>query len=220
MILEPIRILLADDHPFFRDGVRVLLGSVPDTEVVGEAGTGEEAATLAEELQPDVVLMDLNMPVVGGIEATRCIRHTSPHIGVLVLTMYEDDDSVFSAMRAGARGYLLKGANQAELLRAVRAVAGGEVVFGAGIAQRVMGYFAGPRPTVPWQAFPALTDREREILALIAQGYTNAQIVDRLFLSPKTVRNHITNIFSKLQVADRTEAIARAREAGLGENSR
>ncbi len=134
MTLEPIRILLADDHPFFRDGVGVLLGSVPDTDVVGEAGTGEEAVTLGEELQPDVVLMDLNMPVVRGIEATRRILHTSPHVGVLVLTMYEDDDSVFSAMRAGARGYLLKGANQAQLLRAVRAVAGGEVVFGAGIA--------------------------------------------------------------------------------------
>ncbi len=134
--------------------------------------------------------------------------------------MYEDDDSLFSAMRAGARGYLLKGANQVELLRAIRGVAAGEVIFGAGIAQRVMGYFAAPRPAVPWQAFPDLTDREREILGLIARGDSNAEIVQRLTLSPKTVRNHISNIFSKLQVADRTEAISRAREAGLGQDSR
>lgn len=157
------------------------------------------------------------MPGSDGIEATRQILHTSPHIKVLVLTMYEDDTSVFAALRAGACGYLLKGANQAELLRALRAVASGEVIFGAGIAQRVLGYFAAPRPAaVPWQAFPDLTDREREILSLIAHGRSNAQIAERLCLSPKTVRNHITNIFSKLQVADRAEAIMRAQEAGLG----
>lgn len=218
--METIRILLADDHPFFRDGVRVLLDSVADTEVVGEAETGEQAIALAASLQPDVVLMDLNMPGANGIEATRRILHASPHIHVLVVTMYEDDDSVFSAMRAGARGYLLKGANQVELLRGIRGVAAGEVIFGAGIAQRVMGYFAAPRPAVPWQAFPDLTDREREILGLIAHGHNNAEIGQRLVLSPKTVRNHISNIFSKLQVADRTEAISRAREAGLGNDCR
>ncbi len=215
--MDPIRILLADDHPFFRDGVRLLLDSVEDTEVVGEAGSGEEAVELAVTLQPDVVLMDINMPGMGGIEATRRILHTSPHINVLVVTMYEDDDSVFTALRAGARGYLLKGANQVELLRAIRAVHGGEVIFGAGIAQRVMGYFSAPRPSVPWQAFPDLTDREREILGLITQGHGNAEIGQQLVLSPKTVRNHISNIFSKLQVADRAQAIARAREAGLGQ---
>ena len=216
MIMDHIRVLLADDHPFFRDGVRLLLQSLPDTEVVGEVGTGDEVVEQALTLQPDVILMDINMPGTNGIEATRRVLQASPHIGVLVLTMYEDDDSVFAAMRAGARGYLLKGANQAELLRAVRAVAGGEVIFGAGIAQRVLGYFGGMRPTVPWQPFPDLTDREREVLSLIAQGYRNADIGERLVLSPKTVRNHISNIFDKLQVADRTEAIIRARQAGLG----
>ncbi len=217
--MDTIRILLADDHPFFRDGVRVLLDSVADTEVVGEAGSGEQAIELAAALQPDVVLMDINMPDTNGIEATRRILDTSPHVAVLMVTMYEDDDSVFSAIRAGARGYLLKGANQVELLRAIRAVHGGEVIFAAGIARRVMSYFAAPKPSVPWQPFPDLTDREREILGLIAQGYDNAELVRRLVLSPKTVRNHISNIFSKLQVADRAEAIARAHEAGLGRGS-
>ena len=213
---EPIRIIVADDHRFFRDGIRLLLDAMPDTEVVGEAGTGEEAIALAETLQPDVILMDLNMPGVGGIEAARRIVTTSPHVGVLVVTMYEDDDSVFAAMRAGARGYLLKGADEAELLGAIRAVARGEAIFGPAIARRLMGYFAGPRMTTLWQAFPGLTDREREVLTRIAQSRSNAEIAAELFLSPKTVRNHISNIFSKLQVADRAEAIARARAAGLG----
>jgi len=217
--VDTIRILLADDHPFFRDGVRVLLDSVADTEVVGEVGSGQEAIELAAALQPDVILMDINMPGTNGIEATRRILDTSPHVAVLMVTMYEDDDSVFSAIRAGARGYLLKGANQVELLRAIRAVHGGEVIFAAGIARRVMAYFAAPKPAVPWQPFPDLTDREREILGLIAQGHDNAELVRRLVLSPKTVRNHISNIFSKLQVADRAEAIARAHEAGLGRSS-
>ena len=214
--MNPLRILLADDHPFFRDGVRVLLDSIDEIQVVAEVSTGEEAIARTAEVQPDLVLMDLNMPGTGGIEATRRILHSSPRVRVLVLTMYEDDDSVFSALRAGACGYLLKGANQAELLRAIRAVAAGEVIFGAGIAERVLGYFAAPRPTVPWQPFPDLTDREREILGLIAQGRGNAEITNQLVLSPKTVRNHITNIFSKLQVVDRAEAILRAREAGMG----
>jgi DNA-binding NarL/FixJ family response regulator len=213
---EPIRIILADDHRFFRDGVRLLLDAVADTTVVGEAGTGREAVVLAETLQPDVILMDLNMPGMSGIEATRRIVGTSPHVGVLVVTMYEDDDSVFAALRAGARGYLLKGADEDEVLRAIRGVARGEAIFGPAIARRLMGYFAGPRMTTLWRAFPDLTEREREVLARIAQGHGNAAIAAELSLSPKTVRNHISNIFSKLQVADRAEAIARAREAGLG----
>ena len=214
--MDGIRVLIADDHPIFRDGMRGLLESVPDTEVVGEASSGEEAIALATALQPDVILMDLKMPGCNGIEATRRILATSPHIGVLVVTMFEDDDSVFAAMRAGARGYLLKGANQAETLRAIRAVGNGEAIFGPAIAQRLIGFFAAPAPTVPAQVFPDLTEREREVLALIAEGRGNQEIADQLFLSLKTVRNHVSNIFSKLQVADRAQAVIRAREAGLG----
>ncbi|MBI4494691.1 MAG: response regulator transcription factor [Chloroflexi bacterium] len=214
--MDPICILIADDHTLFRDGLRALLGSIPEYEVVGEAATGEEAVAQAAALQPDVVLMDILMPDTNGIEATRRILHTSPHIGVVVLTMFEDDDSVFAAMRAGARGYILKGADQAEMLRAIRAVASGEALFGPSIARRLMSFFSAPRPLAPPQAFPELTEREREILALIAQGHSNTLIAERLVLSPKTVRNHISNIFNKLQVADRAQAIVRAREAGLG----
>jgi DNA-binding NarL/FixJ family response regulator len=212
--MEPIRILIADDHLFFRGGVRMLLDSVADTEVVGEASTGDEAVAQATMLQPDVILMDLHMPGLNGIEATRRILRTSPHIGILVVTMYEDDDSVFAAMRAGARGYLLKGADQAEMLRAIQAVSRGEAIFSPAIAQRLMHYFA-LLGSVP-QAFPELTDREREILSLIAQGRSNAEIAGYLVLSPKTVRNHVSNIFNKLQVVDRAQAIIRARDAGLG----
>lgn len=213
--MNRLRVLIADDHPLFRDGLRGLLESVDDTEVVGEAATGEEAIALAEALQPDVVLMDLNMPSTNGIDATRGIVQTSPHIQVLVVTMYEDDDSVFAALRAGARGYLLKGANQQETLRALRAVGNGEAIFGPAIARRLLGFFSTPKP-VPPQAFPELTDREREVLSLIAQGQSNQEIADRLCLSLKTVRNHVANICSKLQVADRTQAALRAREVGLG----
>ncbi len=214
--MELIRVLIADDHPHFRDGLRALLLSALDLEVVGEAGDGEEAISLAVELQPDVILMDLNMPGVGGIEATRRILRTSPHIAILVISMFEDDDSIFAALQAGARGYLLKGALKAEILRAIRAVTSGEAIFGPAIAKRLMNYFATPRPSAPPNAFPELTDREREILTLIAQQQTNPEIAKRLHLSPKTVRNHVSNIFAKLQVADRAQAIIRAREAGLG----
>ncbi|MDP9380653.1 MAG: response regulator transcription factor [Chloroflexota bacterium] len=214
--MEPIRILIADDHRHFRDGLRALLLSARDVEVVGEAGTGDETLSLAARLQPDVILMDLQMPGINGIEATRRILHTSPHISILVISMFEDDDSVFAALQAGARGYLLKGALKAEILRAIRAVASGEAIFGAAIARRLMSYFATPRPPAPPQAFPELTEREQEILALIEQHRTNPEIAARLGLSPKTVRNHVSNIFDKLQVADRAEAIMRAREAGLG----
>jgi DNA-binding NarL/FixJ family response regulator len=216
--VEPVRALIADDHPHFRDGLRALLLSAPDVEVVGEARDGEEAIRLAASLQPDVILMDLNMPGTGGIEATRRILHTSPHISVLVVSMYEDDDSVFAALKAGARGYLLKGALKAEILRAIRAVTSGEAIFGPAIARRLMQYFSTPRQDVPREAFPELTDREREILELIARHETNPEIARRLHLSQKTVRNHVSNIFTKLQVSDRAQAIVRARKAGLGQD--
>ena len=212
--MEPLRVLLADDHPVFRRGLRMLLDAQPEgAEIVGEASNGLEAVELARELQPDVVVMDLQMPELNGIEATQRIVEESPHIGVLVLTMFEDDDSVFAAMRAGARGYLLKGADQAEIVRAIHAVGSGEAIFGPHIARRVMDFFSGERTAVP---FPDLTAREREVLELVAQGRSNAEITRTLVLSPKTVRNHVSNVFTKLQVADRAQAIVRAREAGLG----
>jgi DNA-binding NarL/FixJ family response regulator len=213
---DPTRVLVADDHPFFRGGLRTLLDSVPDLELAGEAATGEEAVALAAELQPDVVLMDVQMPGMGGLEATRKIAQDSPHVRVLVVTMFEDDATVFRAMRAGARGYLLKGANYAEMLRAIRAVGNGEAIFSPGVAARLVDYFAEIRPAASPEVFPELSDREREILDLIARGLKNPQIAQMLYLSPKTVRNHVSNILHKLQVADRTQAIIRAREAGLG----
>jgi DNA-binding NarL/FixJ family response regulator len=218
--MDHIRILVADDHGQFRAGIRAMLRREAELELVGEVATGAEAVSAAETLQPDVVLMDLHMPDLNGIEATRRILETSPHIRILVLTMFEDDDSVFAALRVGARGYLLKGADKAEIVRAIRALERGEAIFGPEIAQRLMHYFAAPRPTPAVLAFPELTDRERELLTLIAQGWSNAEIADRLVVSLKTVRNHVSNIFSKLQVADRTEAILRARSAGLGHTDR
>jgi DNA-binding NarL/FixJ family response regulator len=215
-LIDRIRILIADDHTLFREGLRSLFASLPDLEVVGEAATGEHAVEQAAALQPDVILMDIQMHGVNGIEATRRILHTSPHIGIIVVTMFEDDDSVFAAMRAGARGYILKGADQAEMLRAIRAVASGDALFSAAIAKRMINYFTAPKPALPAEIFPQLSDREREVLDLIAQGENNAEIAEHLTLSPKTVRNHVSNIFSKLQVADRAQAIVRAREAGLG----
>jgi DNA-binding NarL/FixJ family response regulator len=213
--MDRIRILIADDHPVFRFGLRALLAAEPTTEVVGEATTGDEAIRLAAELSPQIILMDLNMPGTNGIDATRRILATMPQINILVLTMFDDDDSVFAAMRAGARGYLLKGAEGEETLRALRAVSSGEAIFSPAIARRLMQYFGAPRPPAPTQTFPELTEREREVLVLIAQGYTNPAIAEKLVLSPKTVRNHVSTIFSKLQVAGRAEAIIRARDAGL-----
>ncbi len=216
-MVEPIRILIADDNPGFRQGLRALLDAAPETEVVGEAPTGAEAVALADRLQPDVILMDIKMPALNGIDATQQIRETSPHIGILMLTMVEDDDSVFAAMRAGARGYLLKGALKAEILRAVRGVSSGEAIFGPAIARRLMDYFAAPRSTASTRVFPDLTALEQEILRLIAQHLTNPEIAARLSLSPKTVRNIASSIFNKLQVSDRAQAIMRAREVGLGQ---
>ena len=214
--MEPIRILIADDHPMFRFGLRTRLSAEPDLEVVGEAGGGEQAITLTAELAPDVVLMDLNLPGLNGIEATRAIREAHPQVAVLVVTMF-DDNSVFAAMRAGARGYLLKGSEADETVRAVRAVAHGEAIFSPAVAQRLMGYFATPRLPGRASSFPELTERERTVLTLLAQGYTNPAIAEQLVLSVKTVRNYVSSIFSKLQVADRAQAIVRARDAGLGQ---
>lgn len=218
--MDRIRVLVADDHAPFRDGLRALLRSEADIEMIGEAASGREAITQAADLQPDVILMDLHMPEGNGIEATRTILATSPHISILVLTMFEDDDSVFAALQVGARGYLLKGALKAEILRAIHGISQGEAIFGPAIAKRLTSYFATLKPAVPaqpLQSFPELTEREQEILALIAQHLTNLEIAERLVLSPKTVRNHVSNIFSKLQVATRAQAIMRAREAGFNE---
>jgi DNA-binding NarL/FixJ family response regulator len=213
-------VLVADDHPVFLRGMRAILGAEPDTELVGEARDGEEAVQLALELVPDVILMDLNMPKLTGIEATRRILEASPDTAILMLTMFEDDSSVLAAVRAGARGYVLKGADGTETLRAIHAVADGEAIFGPAIARRLSEYFAttGGNPRAyPAQTFPNLTEREHEILSLMAGGYTNNAIASRLYLSPKTVRNYVSTIFTKLDVADRSQAIIRAREAGLGQ---
>ena len=214
--MEPIHVLIADDHVLYREGVRKMLSVAQDIEIVGEAATGDEAISQALALQPDLILMDLKMPGLNGIEATRRILYASPRIGVLVITMFETDETVFAAMRAGARGYLLKDADQEEVLRAVKAVSRGEAIFSPAIAERLIHYFAALKPVAADQAFPELTDREREILHLIAQGHGNSEIAERLLLSIKTVQNHVSNIFSKLQVADRAQAIIRARDAGLG----
>ena len=219
MTADDIRVLIADDHPVFRYGMKALLQSIPGVDVVGEATTGEETIDQAKELQPDVILMDIKMPGITGVEATRRIVEAHPDISILVVTMLEEDDAVFAAMRAGARGYLVKGADQDEVLRAIRAVASGEAIFGQAIARRLVHFFVPPREVAVAHAFPELTERECEILLLMAEGRSNAQIAQRLVVSEKTVRNHVSNIFSKLQVADRAEAIVRAREAGLGRES-
>src|SRR5215217_1137198 len=213
---ETTRVLIAADHVLFRYGLKTMLARVKGFEVVGEAATGEEAVQMATEELPDIVLMDIQMPQMNGIEATRRVVEHNPAIGVVMLTMFGDDDSVFAAMRAGARGYVLKGADAEEVLKVVRAVGKGEAHFGPEIAKRLMGFFSAPKASPPLEAFPELTAREAEVLDLIAQGLNNAEITRRLYVSPKTVRNHISNIFIKLQVADRSHAIIRAREAGLG----
>jgi DNA-binding NarL/FixJ family response regulator len=213
---DTVRVLIADDHPLFREGMRGRLDRVADVAVVGEAASGDEAVELAHKLEPDVILMDIKMPGLNGIEATREIQQASPQIGVLVLTMFEDDDSVFAAMRAGAKGYLLKDSGGEGVVHAIRAVASGEAVFGPGVAERIMGFFAAPRAAAPQRAFPELTEREEEVLSLVAQGKANREIARQLFVSLKTVRNHVSNILLKLQVADRAQAVIRARDAGMG----
>jgi DNA-binding NarL/FixJ family response regulator len=212
--MGPIRVVLVDDHPVVLGGLRALLDSLPDFEVVGTATDGEAGVREVVLTKPDVVLMDIRMPGIDGLEATRRIRESASGVAVLVLTMFDDDDTVFGAMRAGAQGYLLKGADQAEIDRAIRAVVAGEAIFSPGVAQRVLGYFAAPPPVA--DPFPELTAREREVLDLMAAGERNQVIADRLFLSPKTVANHISSIFVKLAVADRSAAIVRARRGGLG----
>ena len=212
---ERIRLVIVDDHPSFRSGLRALLATADDIEVVGEAAGGHEAVGSVGRLQPDVVLMDVTMPGGDGIEATARIIETSPHIAIIVLTMDGGDGAVMRALRAGARGYVLKGAQRAELLRAIRSVAAGDAVLGPGVARRLPAYLAST-PTDAAAPFPELTDREREILGLVAQGRSNTEITNQLVVSPKTVRNHVSNIFAKLGVRDRAEAIVRAREAGLG----
>jgi DNA-binding NarL/FixJ family response regulator len=215
---DRIRVLIADDHPVYRDGLRALVESAPDLDLAGEATTGGEAVNLAASGHPAVILMDLRMPDLSGIEATRRIVEVDPSVGILIVTMSEDDESLFAAMRAGARGYIPKDAERGEILSAIRAAALGEAVFGASIARRVADFFAAPRSPAA-EPFPGLTERENEILELIAQGRSNGEIASLLQIAPKTVRNHVANVFNKLQVADRAQAIVRAREAGLGRDN-
>ena len=213
-----IRVVIADDHPVVRGGLRALLSTIDGIEVVGEAEDGEGAVREVQLSRPDVLLVDIRMPVLDGVGATRRVREAVPETAVLVLTMYDDDATLFTAMQAGARGYLLKGADQEEIVGAIRAVAAGQAIFGPGIASRVLGYFASP-PVAQAPAdepFPELTARERDILTLLADGRRTADIAAELYLSPKTVSNNLTTIFAKLEVADRAAAIIRAREHGLG----
>ena len=215
---DPIRVLVSDDHPVFRDGLASLLDPLPGIEVVARAADGAEAVALAAEHRPDVVIMDVQMPVMNGIDATREVVTADPGVGVLVLTMGEDDGTVLSALRAGARGYLRKGAEQDEIVRAITTVHAGGVVFGASLAARIAEVLSpAARPERP---FPELTDRETEVLDLIAAGRSNGQIAQQLFLSPKTIRNNVTSILAKLQATDRAEVIIRARDAGLGRDGR
>ena len=215
-----MRVLIADDHPVFRDGIRALLEATPNTEVIGEAATGEEAIPLADQLKPDLILMDVQMPGINGIEATRQIVTGQPDIRILMLTMFEDDASVFAAMRAGAHGYVLKDATKEELRRAIQAVGNGEAIFSPTIAARLIAYFAMPRPPLVKTNFPELTDRERDILGLIAAGKDNRTIANHLALSAKTVSNYVSIILNKLQAADRAKLMLMALEAGMDKSDR
>jgi DNA-binding NarL/FixJ family response regulator len=213
---KPIRILIADDHQIFRDGMKMLIETEPGLELVGEAETGSEAVRLAVKLVPDVILMDLQMPEIDGIQAVRQITAEVPDVKILMLTMFDDDHSVFAAMRAGARGYMLKGIRRPEMLRAIWSIAGGEAIFSPGIASRMMDFFSKLQAPSSSAAFPDLTSREREVLALLARDYKNNEIAQELFISSKTVRNHVSSILTKLQATSREEAASRARDAGLG----
>jgi DNA-binding NarL/FixJ family response regulator len=219
--MTPITLLVVDDHTLFREGLAALLTAVPETHVLAQAATGHEAIAQAAATNPHIILMDIQMPGLNGIEATRHILAAQPHIGIIMLTMLEDDDSLFAAMCAGARGYILKGADKAEVLRTIKAVARGEALFGPAIAGRLTRFFqrggrVGSEGDTAVSPFPDLTDREHELLTLIAQGHSNNDIASQLHISPKTVSNHISSIFNKLQVADRAQAIVKARQAGLG----
>ncbi len=218
--MTPVRVLVVDDHQLFREGVRALLDSLDGIEVVGEAASGSEALALAERALPDVVLMDVQMPDMTGLEATRRLLAAHPSVGVVIVTMFDDDETVFAAMRAGARGYVLKGAGQADLARAIEAVARGEAIYGPAVAGRILQFFRASRTDLPVDAFPDLTDREREVLDQIAAGKGNAAIARRLGITEKTVKNHVSNIYSKLHVADRAQAMLRARDAGYGRTER
>jgi DNA-binding NarL/FixJ family response regulator len=212
--LDTLTVLIADDHPVFRKGLRALLASMPGVALVGEAVNGADAVRQAEQLQPDIILMDLQMPAGGGLAAIRQIVQTSPHIRILVVTMFEDDDSVFAAMRAGARGYVLKDMEDEGITRAILAVGNGEAIFSPAIAERMITFF-NARPALPVELFPELTESERSVLNLMAQGASNDAIAQQLSFSSKTVRNYVSNIFSKLQVADRAQAIVKARKIGF-----
>jgi DNA-binding NarL/FixJ family response regulator len=209
-------VVVADDHPMFRFGLLAALAGVEDIEVVGEAGDGVELLAVVARTRPDVVLTDLTMPRMDGATATLRIREAHRTVGVVVLTMHDDDEAVFAAMRAGANGYLLKGADRDDIVRAVLSVARGDAVYGPSVARRIVEFFTGASRTYSAQVFPELTDREREVLDLIAAGHGNHEVARRLVLSEKTVRNHVSAILTKLQIADRATAIVRAREAGLG----
>ena len=213
--MEKKRVLIADDHPLFRHGIRALLESTPEFEVCAEATNGEEVIARADELHPDVILMDIHMPGVNGIEATRRILSANPGIYILIVTMFEDDSSVFTAMRAGARGYVLKDAQKQDLLLAIRAVGSGDAIFSPAIAGRMIAFFNASRPATVAQSFPELTEREREILGLMAQGMNNTEISARLVLSASTVRNYVSSSFRKLELADRAQGIGKAKDAGL-----
>ncbi|MFC4068886.1 response regulator [Actinoplanes subglobosus] len=212
----PVRVLIADDHPMFRYGLTAAIGAAPEIELVGEASDGAELLTLTGTTKPDVVITDLAMPGTDGVTAIRRIRDDHPEVAVLVLTMHEDDDALFGAIRAGAHGYLLKGADSDDIVRAVLTVARGDVVYGTSVAKRIMDFFTGAHRDHATTVFPTLTGREREILELVAAGLKNHEIARRLVLSEKTIRNNVAAILTKLQVSDRAAAVARARDAGLG----
>jgi DNA-binding NarL/FixJ family response regulator len=213
--METINVLIVDDHPVVRKGMRALLETVPEITLVGEAENGKEAVKLAQAHQPDIILMDLQMPDGNGIVTTRELNQLTPNIKILVVTLYEDDDSIFAALQAGAHGYILKDADEEEIIQAIKIVAEGGAMFGPSIATRVMNYFSKKEQLPKQEAFPELTDREREILTLIARGESNANIAKQLVISIKTVRNYVSSIYNKLQVADRAQAAIRARDAGL-----
>ncbi len=217
MTTTPLKVVVADDHPMIREGLRTVLNALPDFELAAVAATGEEAVAAAAATQTDLVIMDLHMPDLDGVQATTRILAARPQVGVLVLTMYDDDQMLVAALKAGARGYLLKGANHDEIVRALRSVAAGEAVFGTGVAQHALDRLTGHH--VAMNPFPQLTDRELEVLDLLGQGLGTQQIAHKLFISPKTVRNHIANILAKLDLSDRAQAIAVARQAGLGARS-